>query len=103
MNACILADKETLTGFQLAGIKKCIEAAESKEELLNQFISLHREKETGIIIISQEISMKLRKEILKVLEEKSLPAVIEIPDKNGVIEGESLIEAITNKAVGSKM
>ncbi len=77
----VMADRDTVTGFMLGGIKEGYPVKDMKEaedriqELVNKGFS--------IIITTEKIGDELRNTINKLTGEQALPMIIEIPDKTG--------------------
>lgn len=73
MDISIIADKDTLLGFELVGVKNGIVFNEGslKEDL-------KKVKDSKILIVTEKVAEALRKQDLKVQ-----PTLAEIPDKSG--------------------
>jgi vacuolar-type H+-ATPase subunit F/Vma7 len=99
MKAAVLAEKIHSNGFALGGINKSVEASKDKMHLLSQFNELIQDKEIGLIILSQDVSSKLRKQVIDLVSTSPLPAVIELPGEGDSI---SLVEEIIQKVMGQK-
>ncbi len=101
-NIAIMADQDTVTGFMLGGIKDGYpvrnlgEADQTLEKLMKTDVS--------IIIITEKIGDELRTKIDKLTREKTLPMIIEIPDKSGPIERESEpLRELIKRVIGVEM
>lgn len=98
----VLADQDTVTGFMLGGIKEGYpvknmeEAGKTLEELI--------EKDFSIIITTEKIGDEFRTTINKLTSERTLPMIIEIPDKTGSIERESdPLRELIKRVIGVEM
>lgn len=100
MEIVVLGNKNTVKGFRLAGVKKCIEAADSLSELHKQFNQLINEESTGILLVDN-CCQPLREEIIRHSIFKSKPIVIDVPCKGNKITPE-IFESITKIATGAK-
>ena len=104
----IIADKDTATGFRLAGISRIYEFSEKESENTETHENLSRtlEKlanECSIIIITERLAEKVRGKIREINERKRgvSPIIVEIPDKRGAIEKEmDEISRLIKRAVG---
>lgn len=96
----MIGDKDTVIGFQLAGIKDT-HAVETPEEAKEVLLNIGNDKDAGLIIITERLADKLRGEIMSVTEGKVTPIVVEIPDKAGPIEKRvDPIKELIRRAVG---
>ena len=103
MSIGILGDTATIKGFQLAGITHSTQVeGNDKATALHAFRAL-QDKKLSMIIVTQNVSQLLRKELLNTLRENPIPAIVEIPGKNASSGHARLIESITNKAIGSNI
>jgi vacuolar-type H+-ATPase subunit F/Vma7 len=99
----ILADRQTIQGFRLAGVTHAHELTHASfEEAAKAFHALRNEKGLAMIIITQRIASLIRTELTETLQENPVPAIVEIPERKGSAKGVTLIEAITSKALGTK-
>lgn len=73
MDVAIIADEDTVLGFNLVGVKKGI--VFSKERLKNDLISV---KDAKILIVTEDVAKMIREQNLEVQ-----PVLAEIPDKSG--------------------
>ena len=102
----IIADKDTATGFRLAGISRIYEFSEDESDSTLENLSQTLEKltnECSIIIITERLAEKVRGKIREINERKRgvSPIIVEIPDKRGAIEKEmDEISRLIKRAVG---
>ncbi|MEE8167554.1 MAG: V-type ATP synthase subunit F [Candidatus Hydrothermarchaeales archaeon] len=99
MKISVIGDNETAVGFRLAGIRDS-HAVASPEEALDIFKALMKDKDTGVIIISERLADRLKGNIKALTEGKPVPLVVEIPDKKGPIERVDPIRELVRRAVG---
>lgn len=99
MKIGVIGDFSTITGFRLAGVKEAYEveepgvAVETLKKLLKEDI--------GLIIITERLADQIRDETATLIEGKTFPLIVEIPDKDGPVEGKvDPIMALIKKAVG---
>ena len=100
MDIAVLGGKNTLIGLKLAGISKAVLAADSREELLEQFEGISHDSSLGILVVDNSCA-KIRQDIARFVEANRLPMVVEIPGRGEKIE-EGIIDIITKKATGAK-
>jgi V/A-type H+-transporting ATPase subunit F len=101
MKFYVIADENTVTGFKLVGLEgEAVDSAEgAREALENAFES----GETGIIIITERIADTIREEIEEFTFGRAFPLIIEVPDREGPVEGRISIRELVNSAVGVKI
>jgi V/A-type H+-transporting ATPase subunit F len=99
MKIGVVGDFDTVTGFRLAGVKETydVEEAGAAMEALKKLMK----EDIGVIIITERLADQIRDETAELIEGKTLPIIVEIPDKKGPIEGKAdPIMALIKKAVG---
>ncbi len=95
----VVADEDTVTGFRLGGIDKVhsVSNTEEAEKAINDLIN----EEVSIIITTEKIGDELRGFIDRVTRNKTLPIIVEIPDKTGPIERKAdPIRELVKRAIG---
>ncbi len=102
MKICVVGDFDTITGFRLAGIKDTYEVEEpqSAVKVIKELFQ-NKDKEIGLIIITERIADDIRAELKEISEGKVIPLIVEIPDKKGPIEKKvDPIKELVKRAVG---
>ncbi|HOA80638.1 MAG TPA: V-type ATP synthase subunit F [Defluviitaleaceae bacterium] len=98
MKSFLITDnKDTLVGMQLAGIKGIV--VSEKDEILSQIDEVLKDKEIGILIVTELIMEKAKSELMELKMKRRYPLIIEIPDRHGFRKKENLLDYI-NEAVG---
>lgn len=98
MKSFLITDnKDTLVGMQLAGIKGIV--VSEKDEILSQIDEVFKDKEIGILIVTELIMEKAKSELMELKMKRRYPLIIEIPDRHGFRKKENLLDYI-NEAVG---
>ncbi len=95
----VVADIDTVTGFKLGGIDKVhsVENPEEAKKAINDLIN----QGTSIIITTEKIGDELREFIDRVTKNKTLPIIVEIPDKTGPIKRKTdPIRELVKRAIG---
>jgi V/A-type H+-transporting ATPase subunit F len=99
MKIGVVGDFDTVAGFRLAGVREAYEV-EKPGEAVESLKKLMKE-DVGLIIITERLAEQIRDETAALTEGKALPLIVEIPDKQGSIEGKvDPIMALIKKAVG---
>lgn len=80
MNITVLGDKETVTGFRLAGVSSATLA--DTKTIEKEFEKAVSEKD--IIIITENLASQIRNRIEE-LQTEEKPVIVEIPGKEGSI------------------
>ncbi len=100
MKISVLGDRDTVVGFQLAGVKDA-HVAEEPKKALEALKALIKDKDIGMIIMSERLADKLREELKRLSEGRVAPLIVEIPDKKGPIEKRvDPIKELVKRAVG---
>jgi vacuolar-type H+-ATPase subunit F/Vma7 len=76
----VIGDIHTVTAFRLGGLHGLISSADGIREDL---MTVLRDDEAGIVLITRELSVKVRDIIDTAGPEGESPAVVEIPGING--------------------
>ncbi len=94
-------NKDTLVGMRLAGIKgTVVESGREAEKLLD---SLLKNKEIGIILVTEKLAESLRDKIDEMKQRLPYPLIVEIPDRHGSIKGEDYITGYIRESIGIKI
>lgn len=100
MKVSVIADRETVNGFALAGIKD-LYAVDNREEAKNALAEVMQDSDMGVVIITERYALYLHDDIRRWREEKPLyPLIVEVQDKKGRIEREDPIRMLIKRAVG---
>ncbi|MEM2110048.1 MAG: V-type ATP synthase subunit F [Candidatus Odinarchaeota archaeon] len=99
MKITVVADEDTVLGLKLAGVNETYTVT-SPVEAENKIRELAERPDVGLIIITEQIGVKIRKLINDIIR-KGIPIILEIPDKTGPMKGvEDPIRELVKKAVG---
>lgn len=101
MQFYVIADENTITGFKLVGLEG--ETVESPEGAREALAKAFESSEIGIIIITERIADSIRDEIEDFTFGHTFPLIIEVPDREGSVEGRISIREMVNTAVGIKI
>lgn len=102
MKSYLISDNvDTLVGLKISGINGVV--VHSREEVLKVIDDLLKNKEIGIIIITEKIGLLIPDKLKEVKLSKFLPLIIEIPDRHGSIKEEDSILTYIKEAIGLKI
>lgn len=96
----VIGDENTVTGFRMIGLRG--EIVETEDETREALEEAFASDEIGIIIITERIAAKVQEEIDEYLYGHDFPLIIQIPDREGPIEGRTSIREMVNAAIGVK-
>ena len=98
MQIAVIGDADTVALFKLAGVSRAVVA---DDDIAAQFDSLVSEEDVGVIIVTERIAQSIMKKITQIKLQKELPVIIEVPDKQGELEGrEDSMDQLIRRAVG---
>ena len=97
----VIADENTVTAFSLVGLEG--EPVDSPEGAREALARAFESSDTGIVIITERIADSIRDEIEEFTFGRAFPLIIEIPDREGPMEGRISIREMVNAAVGIKI
>jgi V/A-type H+-transporting ATPase subunit F len=100
MKIGVIGDANTVLGFRLTGVRETRET-EDPREALEALKSFFKDKDMGLVIITERLADHLRAEIERLTRGVVTPLLVEIPDKEGPIERKvDPINALVRRAVG---
>jgi len=99
MKIAIIGSPDTILGFKAVGVEpRGVSNVEDGRIIIDD---LRKSNEYGIVLITEDWAEKLDAD-LRLLEEKTLPAVIRIPSSSGATgAGLKSLKKIVERAVGS--
>lgn len=99
MKSFLISDnRDTWVGMRLAGIDGVI--VHTREEVLNALKSAIKNKETGIVIMTEKAVDQAREEVIRLKLECKRPLIIEIPDRHGTSRPQDRILSYIRESVG---
>ena len=94
----VIGDEDTVLGFQLVGVEgQIVHTAEEAREALEKAFA---KDDLGVIVISERIAARIRSDVDRYLYKTTFPLIIEIPDRQGPLEGRGSIRDTIRAAVG---
>lgn len=101
MKYAVLGDEDTVLGFGMVGVLG--KTVSNSDEADQGFRAILKDKNVGIIIITELVADMIRPVVDKYLFAEIFPLIVEIPDGNGRIEGRAGIRDVVNSAIGIKL
>lgn len=102
MRAFMISDNiDTFVGLKFAGIDSIV--LHSREELIEKLEELKKNKDIGIIILTEKAAALAEDKVREIKLSKSIPLVVEIPDRHGSIRGKDSILKYVREAIGLKI
>ena len=96
-----IGDEDTVLGFQMAGVEgQVVQTPEEAKEALNQAFEMEG---LGVIILSERIAQSIRNLVDQYTFKTTFPLIIEIPDRQGPLEGRGSIREMIRAAVGVQL
>jgi len=101
MRYYVIGDEHTVLGFGMAGVagKVARDQAET-EEALHEAV---RERDIGIIIITERLAELVRPQVDRLTFTQAFPLIVEIPDREGRMEGKPGLREMVNQTIGIKI
>ena len=95
----VVADSETVTGFRLGGIKEVHTVKDSEEA--KEIIKNLTNQGVSIIITTEKIGDEIRDFIDLITKNRTLPIIVEVPDKTGPIKrAADPLKELVKRAIG---
>lgn len=102
MKIYLISDNvDTLTGMRLAGVDGCV--VHEREELKDALNQTLENKDIGIILITEKLSLEFPEIIDDIKLNRRQPLLVEIPDRHGTGRRSDFITAYVNEAIGLKL
>ena len=102
MKMYLISDNvDTQKGMRLAGVPGCV--VHAKDEILEKLDDVLNDKDMGIILITEKLSKLVddRKRDIKL--NRSIPLIVEIPDRHGSRDIAESINRHVKEAIGLRM
>ena len=102
MKMYLISDNiDTCTGMRLAGIEGAV--VHEKEELKAELNRAMADKDIAVVVLTEKFGQEFPEVIAVARQGRSLPLLIEIPDRHGTTRGENFITSYVNEAIGVKL
>ncbi len=87
-----------MLGFGMVGVEgRVAETAEEAREALQEALS---NKAVGIVIITEPVAELIRPQVDRYVFSRSFPLIVEVPDRQGPLEGRPSLREMVNQAIG---
>ena len=101
MKIIVIGHPEAVQGFALVGVQGTIAAsAEEANQALNEALS---SEDTGIILITEDVSSLIEERMDQLKLRSSVPLVVEIPGPQGTDPDRPTLNAVIQRAIGIKI
>ncbi len=102
MKTFLISDNiDTATGMRLAGVEGVV--VHEKDELSEAFDNLLKDKDVGIIFVTELLSTKFPEIVANIKLNYKRPLILEIPDRHGSKKRVDFITSYINEAIGIKI
>lgn len=98
MKFYVIGDKLTVLGFRMVGVDGTVVTdAPEAEEAIKKAV---KDKELGIILITEKTANLVSSLVEDLFYTTAFPLILEIPDREGPVEGRGSVRDIVKNAVG---
>lgn len=102
MKVFILSDNtHTLTGMRLSGVEGVV--VHEREEILKELAKVKEKRDIGILIITELLAERVQLELNKMKLSRSLPIIVEIPDRHGTRRPPDFLTRYIRESIGLKI
>lgn len=101
MKFFLIGDEYTVLGYSLVGIQGLV--ANNAQEATDALNIATKDSDVGIILITQKVASEIRQLVDTARLEMSTPIVLEIPDRQGPIEGRESALSVVQRLIGIKV
>lgn len=98
---CISDNVDTRTGLRLVGIDGVV--VHTAEELKAQLNYVMSDREIGILLIVEKLAKKFPDMVNELKITRTIPLVVEIPDRHGTGRSPEFITDYVREAIGIKL
>ncbi|MDF2675065.1 MAG: Vacuolar H+transporting two-sector ATPase Fsubunit [Clostridiales bacterium] len=102
MKGFLISDNmDTLVGLRIAGINGVV--LHERDEILYMMNRIVEDKEIGIIILTEKVAAIVEDKIKEMKLSKTIPLIVEIPDRHGSNKGKDYILRYVRESIGLKI
>jgi len=101
MKVLVIGHPEAVQGFSLAGVQG--QAASTAEEVDTALTKALASKETGIILVTQDVASLIQPRMDQLKLHSTIPLVVEIPSPAGVPADQPSLGDLVLRAIGIKL
>jgi V/A-type H+-transporting ATPase subunit F len=101
MRYFIIGDEDAVLGFGLVGVAGAV--VRNPSQAREAFSRAMEQSDIGIVIITERVADLIRPQVDQFIFTRSFPLIVEIPDREGPVEGKPGIREMVNQAIGIKL
>jgi len=102
MKVFIISDNtHTLTGMRLSGVEGVV--VHEREEILKELAKVKKNRDIGIILITELLAERVKLELDEIKLSSSLPIIVEIPDRHGPRRPPDFLTRYIRESIGLKI
>jgi len=102
MKVFILSDNtHTLTGLRLSGVEGVV--VHEREDILKELAKVKEKRDIGILLITELLAERVQLELNKMKLSRSLPIIVEIPDRHGTRRPPDFLTRYIRESIGIKI
>ena len=92
---------DTHTGMRLVGVDGVV--VHTREGLKDQLDKVMTDKDIGIVLIMEKLSKQFPDILKEIRLTRSLPLIVEIPDRHGTGRAKDFLTSYVREAIGVKL
>ncbi|MCF7915030.1 MAG: V-type ATP synthase subunit F [Spirochaetaceae bacterium] len=98
MKYFMIGGDDAVLGFGMVGVEgRVAENADEAQSALQEALS---DRQVGIVIITEPVAELIRPQVDRYVFSQSFPLIVEIPDRQGPLEGRPTLREMVNQAIG---
>ena len=98
MKYFIIGGDDAVLGFGMVGVEgRVAETADEARDALQEALN---DKQVGIVIITEPVAEMIRPLVDRYVFSQSFPLIVEVPDRQGPLEGRPSLRELVNQAIG---
>jgi V/A-type H+-transporting ATPase subunit F len=102
MKVFMISDNtHTLTGMRLSGVEGVV--VHEREEILKELAKVKKNRDIGIILITELLAERVKLELDEIKLSSSLPIIVEIPDRHGTRRPPDFLTRYIRESIGLKI
>lgn len=102
MKVFMISDNtHTLTGMRLSGVEGVV--VHEREEILKELAKVKKNRDIGIILITELLAERVKLELNEIKLSSSLPIIVEIPDRHGTRRPPDFLTRYIRESIGLKI
>jgi V/A-type H+-transporting ATPase subunit F len=101
MKVLVIGHPDAVLGFSLAGVGGRV--ATTADEVNQALDEAQTSKDLGIVLVTQDVAELIPARMERLKLRSTVPLVVEIPSRGGVIEGQESLGDIVLRAIGIRL